>query len=206
MCATSTGALRSGKLAEATNPGAGLPETWMRRPHAHHRVIDCHGWQREDTLWQIEVTLSDTKGVAMTSAAGRHIASGETVHHMHMTLVVDEQLTIQTAQARTLAAPALSCHEVEAAYGALVGLTIGPGFTRAVRERFGGVKGCTHLSELLPIAATVAIQTVVGARLAADVDTQPQLAARMVDECHTWRRDGPLSLALKARGVGTATG
>lgn len=197
MCVTSIGVLGSVKLADAKIPGAGAAMAdALERPHAHRRLIDCHGWQRDDGLWQIEVSLRDTKGAALRSAAGREVAAGEAIHHMVITLVVNGALKIQSATAQSLAAPAGSCREVEASYAALAGLTIGPGLNHAVRERFGGVKGCTHLTEMLPIAATVAIQTILGARLTDGGDVASDLASRLVDECHTWRRDGPLSRSL----------
>lgn len=194
MCVTSIGVLGSVKLADAKIPGATTDA--MERPHAHRRLIDCFGWERDDGLWQIEVSLRDTKGAVLCSAAGRQVAAGESIHHMVITLVVDGALKIQSATAQSLAAPAGSCREVEASYAALAGLTIGPGLNRAVRERFGGVKGCTHLTEMLPIAATVAIQTILGARMTDGAEMAPKLAAEMVDECHTWRGDGPLVRSL----------
>lgn len=42
----------------------------------------------------------------------------------------------------------------------LVGLKIAAGFTRAFNTRLGGVQGCTHLSEIVRILATVAFQTI----------------------------------------------
>ena len=196
---TSTGVLGSVKLADAGAPGGNAAVTGaMQRSHANRRLIDCHGWQRDDGLWQIEVSLRDTKGAALRSPTGRYVAAGEAIHHMVITLVVDGALKIQSATAQSLAAPASTCHEVEASYAALAGLTIGPGMNRAVRERLGGVKGCTHLTEMLPIAATVAIQTVRGARLTDGGGLDSKVAARMADECHTWRRDGPLVRSLMA--------
>lgn len=196
---TSTGVLQGVKLLDTDfTAGSSAITGVMQRPHAHRRLIDCHGWQRDDGLWQIEVSLRDTKGVTLRSVTGRDVTAGEAIHHMVITLVVDGELKIQSAKAQSLAAPAASCHEVEASYAALAGLTIGPGLSRAVRERFGGVKGCTHLTEMLPIAATVAIQTILGARLAGGGDAESTLFPQMVDECHTWRRDGPLSRSLIA--------
>ena len=41
----------------------------------------------------------------------------------------------------------------------MVGLRIAPGWVRQIKSRVGGVKGCTHLRELMSVLATVAFQT-----------------------------------------------
>lgn len=79
---------------------------------------------------------------------------------MHLRLVVDDSLEIREASALTVHAPYIPCSDINPAYAALVGLRLGPGFMRAVRERLGGEAGCTHINELLIPAVTTAMQTV----------------------------------------------
>ena len=52
------------------------------------------------------------------------------------------------------------CGDIAPDFKKLIGLRIGGGFHRAVRERLGGVHGCTHIVELLGPVATTAFQTV----------------------------------------------
>ena len=64
------------------------------------------------------------------------------------------------------------------------------GFRRAVQERLGGVRGCTHLTELSQLLPTAIVQAFAG-----DViDTQePALGAAQpfqIDRCHALRSDG----------------
>jgi hypothetical protein len=42
----------------------------------------------------------------------------------------------------------------------MVGVTMGPGWRQAIEKALGGIRGCTHLRELLFNMATAAYQTV----------------------------------------------
>lgn len=177
---------------------APLPEASSPREVWHQRRIACTGYARADGLWDIEAELVDTKGHVMVTGDRPHIAPGEPLHHFQLRLTIDSGLTIRHAQARTLAAPAWSCPEIAAAYGQLEGMRIGGGFLAEVRERFKGVAGCTHLSELIGPLATTAIQTLgplmaereQAARAAVPVG-MPMPRPKMLNSCHTYRSDGP---------------
>ena len=72
------------------------------------------------------------------------------------------------------------------------GLRIGPGWNRKVRERVGGVLGCTHLVDLLRPVATVAFKTV---RKATNMSTAVEKAGTddspsQIDSCHALAGDG----------------
>jgi hypothetical protein len=62
----------------------------------------------------------------------------------------------------TDAAPYTICPDITPNFQRLVGVSIGPGWRRAIKERLGGVHGCTHLVELLGPLGTVAYQTMYG--------------------------------------------
>jgi hypothetical protein len=82
------------------------------------------------------------------------------IHDMWMRVTIDDGLTIHAIEAVTDSSPYRICPEVTPHFQRLVGLRIGPGFQRAVRERLGGTEGCTHLVELLVPLGTTAFQTV----------------------------------------------
>ena len=42
----------------------------------------------------------------------------------------------------------------------MIGVTMGPGWRQAIERALGGVRGCTHLRELLFNMATAAYQTI----------------------------------------------
>jgi hypothetical protein len=47
----------------------------------------------------------------------------------------------------------------------LIGATIGPGWRKAIDEAMGGIRGCTHVRELIAAMATVAYQTIPNYRI-----------------------------------------
>jgi hypothetical protein len=125
----------------------GLPPTVDREP-LHTRAIEIRGWKRADGLYDIEGHLVDTKPYDFKLAAGIRPA-GEPVHDMWLRITVDRQLTIVDAAAAMDRVPyAGDCDAVAPDYRKLVGLAIRPGYLQRVKELFGGVKGCTHVTEL----------------------------------------------------------
>ncbi len=136
-----------------------LPEPVPRRP-IHQRHILCQGYLRDDGLWDIEGHLCDTKSYGFRNRDRGLIAAGESLHEMIVRLTIDDHYTIIAAVAHTKHAPYRLCPAITDAYQALVGLKIAAGFSRALRQRLGGVQGCTHLTEIVRILATVAFQTI----------------------------------------------
>jgi len=55
-----------------------------------------------------------------------------------------------------------------------------------VQELLGGIRGCTHLTEMAGMLATAAFQTMAGQRLQ-DPDTKPF----QLDRCHALASDAP---------------
>ena len=136
-----------------------LPKAVARRP-VHQRNIICQGYLRDDGLWDIEGQLCDTKSYSFRNHDRGLIAAGEPLHNMTVRLTLDDHYTIIAAIAHTSHAPYRLCPAISDAYQALVGLKIAAGFSRALRQRLGGIQGCTHLSEIVRILATVAFQTI----------------------------------------------
>lgn len=140
-----------------------LPTT-VPRERLHQRCIEMHGYRRSDGLFDIEATLVDTKSRDMVTATGRTVPAGAPVHHMLLRLVVDDTMRIHAVHAATAAAPYGICQQAPAQLQALVGMQIGAGWSRAVRERLSAAHNCTHLRELLGPLATVAYQTLADVR------------------------------------------
>lgn len=122
------------------------------------------GYRRSDGLFDIEATLVDTKSRDMVTATGRTVPAGAPVHHMLLRLVVDDTMRIHAVHAGTFAAPYGVCQQAPAHLQVLVGMRIGAGWSRAVRERLPDAQNCTHLRELLGPLATVAYQTLADVR------------------------------------------
>lgn len=171
----------------------------------HTREIVCTGYARDDGLYDIEGRMVDTKG-HHSNLLLKEVPRGGALHDMRLTITVDEQLVIRAAHAHLHAAPTPWCAQIETAYAGLVGLQIGKGFTKDLKARLGGTRGCTHLSELLGPMATTAFQTIMGLK------SDPAHAARdaightvalpllpLLDSCHAWRADGEVVRIVRER-------
>jgi len=163
----------------------------------HTRQITCHGYRRKDGLYQIEATVSDEKGQAVPFRSRPDVQPGERIHHFSLVVVIDADYTIRDAEAKTLAAPWPVCDDIAADYRKLIGLRIGPGFNRDVREALGGPLGCTHLTDLLGQVGNTYMQTSFPDRVARQrrVSDDPrqwpdQRTLGFVDGCIAWRKDG----------------
>ncbi|MBP2292260.1 DUF2889 domain-containing protein [Azospirillum rugosum] len=136
-----------------------LSEPAAREP-IHTREVTCRGFRRADGLWDIEGHLTDVKAYEFTTEQRGQILPGDPVHGMWIRLTVDDSLTVRAVEAVTEKSPYRTCGAVLPNFQRLVGLKIATGWTRAVKERLGGVQGCTHLVELLGPVATTAFQTI----------------------------------------------
>jgi hypothetical protein len=160
------------------------------RKHSHHRQVECRGYEREDGLWDIEGHLTDTKPYSFENRERGLVEAGTPVHDMWIRLTIDNKMCIMGAEAATDYSPYQICGRVTPDFGQLVGLSIGPGWSRKVAAKMGGVLGCTHLVELLRPLATTAFQTVSRERSkpASEYEKQP----RYLNGCHALAVDGPI--------------
>ena len=163
----------------------------------HTRQITCRGYRRKDGLWQIEASVADEKGQPVPFNSRPDVLAGELIHHFSLSVVIDDHYQIRDVAAKTLAAPWPVCTGIAADYRKLIGLRIGPGFNRAVRELLGGTLGCTHLTDLLVQVGNTYMQASYPDRLArqklhsADPRQWPDTRTlAFVDGCHAWRKDG----------------
>lgn len=185
-----------------------LPEPAAREP-IHARRVECRGFRRQDGLWDIEGRLVDTKAYPFENAFRGTLQPGEPIHDMWLRLTVDDDLLVHDVAAVSDAVPYAVCPAITPRFAALVGLRIGAGWRKQVLERLGGVKGCTHLVELLWPLATAAYQTIYPV-LARE---RPRLEASRppshLDSCHALARDGEVVRVHHPRwytGRGTADG
>lgn len=164
----------------------GLEAAAAREP-LHRRQVDIQGYKRADGLYDIEGHLVDTKPYDFKLAAGMRRA-GEPVHSMWLRITVDRTLTIVDAAAAMDAMPYVDhCDQIVPAYRKLVGIAIRPGFHQKLKEILGGVRGCTHVTELAGMLATAAFQTMAGQRL-----QDPARKPFQIDQCHALASSGPV--------------
>ena len=134
------------------------------RRRYHTRQIETHGYYRQDGLWDIEGHMVDEKSYPFENYDRGVIGAGNPIHNMWLRLTVDDDLVIQSVESSMDATPYQTCGGAQAIYQAAVGLRIGPGLRKALRERVGSGQGCTHISELFWPLATVAFQTIYVSR------------------------------------------
>jgi len=174
---------------------AALFSSTVPRQLKHRRRVFCEGYAREDGRWDVDARLLDTRGYALTVFFNQLLPVGEPLHQMGLRMTVDGLLVVCEVQALTLHGPAPECRAIAPVYQQLVGLRIGPGFSARVRDLFKGTAGCTHLTELLGVMATVAFQTVLppgGPEGSASKDDPPPTG--LIDSCHAFRSDGEVVL------------
>ena len=170
----------------------------IKKELVHTRQITCNGYRRGDGLWEIEAIVADTKGQSSVPFNSRpDVQPGETIHHFSLRVVIDDDYQIRDVVPATLAAPWPVCSEIANDYRKLIGLRIGPGFTRAVRDLLGGPLGCTHLTDLLGQVGNTYMQAswpdrVARQRLTGDDPRQwpDTRTLSFVGGCYAWRKDG----------------
>jgi hypothetical protein len=164
------------------------------RESLHTRNVEVKGYRRADGLYDIEGHLTDVKSCDLTLTAGVRKA-GEPIHEMWVRLTIDRRLNIVDAEAQTDAGPYPgNCELITPDYKQLVGLSLLPGFAAKVREMFRGVRGCTHITELIGSVATAAYQTLAG-----EVNQPQHMKPFQLDKCHALMSDGPVVAQYYAR-------
>jgi hypothetical protein len=137
------------------------------------------------------------------------------IHQMQLELRVSlPRLEIREARVVFETHPNSKCPLIASDYEKLVGLSIARGFTRRIRDLFGGPNGCTHTNALLQAMAPAVVQATwsVSVRNRRRTgDSQSGLTAedrveRMtgnLNTCHVWAEDGEHVAALR-RGDGSS--
>ncbi|HMM84946.1 MAG: DUF2889 domain-containing protein [Gammaproteobacteria bacterium] len=167
-----------------------LPPACPSRQPKHRRSIDVQVFARDDGLWEVDATLIDTKTRDVPLGGGVRRA-GEPIHDMLLRLVVDRALNVVAAGSHTQGMPyAGECDRHDDAYARLVGLNLGRGFRRALLERVGGVRGCTHLTELAQVLPTAVIQAFAGDVIDTRADRPGDPRPFQIDRCHALRESG----------------
>ncbi|MBV1904496.1 MAG: DUF2889 domain-containing protein [Pseudomonadales bacterium] len=180
-----------------------LPTPAPRR-HLHNRSIHCEGYLRDDGMWDIEARIIDTKTFVVNNRWRGALKIGEPIHNMAMRLTVDNKFTVRAIAVTMDDQPHEICSHILENFQRLVGVRIGPGWTKKVKQLLGGIEGCTHLVDLLGPIATVAFQVTSAeamdmARtehpaLYPAVDPNSTKKPFVLDGCYTWGRS---SLAVK---------
>ncbi|MDO8348347.1 MAG: DUF2889 domain-containing protein [Rugosibacter sp.] len=160
-----------------------LPVATISRTRVHTRQIVVDGWRRDDGLWDMEARLTDQKDHDYPLASGL-CRKGEALHDMRVRITIDRSMAIHDAVVCSDAVPYPGgCDTIAPVYRQLIGMNLFDGFRRRVKDTFESVRGCSHITELLNLLPTAAIQT-----LASDMsDTEghaPGEQPFQLDKCH----------------------
>jgi len=132
------------------------------------------------------------------------------IHQMQLELHVSfPGLEIKSARVLFESHPHSKCPIIALDYEKLVGLSIARGFTRKIRDLFGGPNGCTHTNALLQAMAPAVVQStwsVMVRNQRAAGRTQQNLTAEErewrirgnMNTCHLWAEDGEHVADLRA--------
>jgi hypothetical protein len=165
-----------------------LPAAAPERQPKHRRSIDVQVYSRGNGLWEVDAVLVDVKPRDVPMVSGLRPA-GTPIHDMLLRIVVNEQFEIVAAGSETRWMPYPGhCDDHGDAYVRLVGLNLMQGFRQALRERFKGVHGCTHLTELAQVLPTAVVQAMAGEVI--DTRGHGQTKPYQIDRCHALRHDG----------------
>lgn len=169
-------------------------------PHSvHRRVYDCEAFEDGPDRMRVRGHLNDTKPLGLGLADGEPMV----IHDMSIELIVTlPDFTIVDVIAQMHVHPYDICPAVLADYRQLIGRSVTRGYSKAVRELFGGPQGCSHLGALLQAMGPVAVQASWGMATLheppgaafqnedGEADRQRRLAMN-VNTCHVWAEDGP---------------
>jgi hypothetical protein len=168
-----------------------LPTASPHRALKHRRSIDVQVFSRGDGLWEVDAHIADVKTRDAKLAGGVRQA-GQPIHDMLLRVVIDEQFNILESGAQTNWMPYTGlCDQHGDAYSQLVGLNLLKGFYSNVKARLGGVRGCTHITELTQVLPTAVVQAFAGEVMDIREDATEDIAPFQINRCHALKEDAP---------------
>lgn len=171
----------------------------------HHRTYDVFSYRLASDRFVLRGIVHDQKPPGVYFEGDPEPLS---VHHMVVDLTLSfPSLEILAADVTMNVTPHTTCNRIEPDYQQLVGLSIARGFSRKVKDLFGGPSGCTHVGALLQAMAPVAVQSMWSMTSTAErTDAESSASAASareramafnVNTCHIWAEDGEQILALR---------
>jgi hypothetical protein len=196
-----------------TTPGedlhADLDTGWLLPPAAareavHTRSIVCRSFRRDDGLLEVDARFIDTRPFAYASEFLGECAPGAALHNLQLRVTVDRTRHVVALVSAMPGTPYGGCAEVNANFQRIVGLSMGRGFKRALRDRLGGTQGCTHMLALLEATAAAVVQAFASNAHLPERPGQPAPVRvfrreSLLDSCWSYRADGPVMRELEAR-------
>ena len=166
-----------------------LPPASAERERFHHRRTCFEGFRRSDGLWDIEARLVDIKDHPLDLKEEIR-APGQAVHDLSVRITIDTQMNVLDIVACSDATPFPEiCGGILPDYRQVIGLNLFKGFVKEVKNRFAGVQGCSHITELLMAMPTAAFQTFSGLKHEEGRSEQSDKPPHHLDRCHALALD-----------------
>ena len=193
----------AGEIA-APSPGArekkGYVMNLFGKPRGkkyHTRSMEVTTYEYDARRLAIEGRLTDRRFQDSHLATGEKRAPG-ILHQMIIRLLVDrETLAIEDLHVEMPGVPRDECRETQDSLEPVKGRRIARGFTSQAKALSGGGRGCNHLTALLAVMGSAAIQGYAAAREDGEPVPIADLIAILVNGCWTWRAEGPLISQLE---------
>lgn len=163
------------------------------RKELHFRRIEMRGYARDDSLYEIEGRLVDSKPFDITIVGGgKQVPANEEIHHLGVRLVFDRDMVVREVATFANATPFSTCQGGGDILQVMVGVRIGAGWGREVRSRLPSDAVCTHLRELLGPMATTAFQALTEERKRRPEAVDAQGKPLKIGTCFAYAVDGDL--------------
>lgn len=173
----------------------------------HTRSYATEAFAEPDGSMRVHGRITDTKPHGLCLADGTPLV----IHDMAVDIYVhSESFEILRVEADMDVRPYEQCTAILEAYQKLVGVSIARGYSRTVKELFGGPGGCSHIGALLIAMGPVAIQASWSLRnlhaeptgITGNPDDPAERERRLrmnMNTCHVWAEDG-VNIAFIKRG------
>jgi hypothetical protein len=164
----------------------------------HTRDMALKTYDLGDHTILIEGRLLDNR---LRTREGEDDQTHRVIHDMIIRLKVKgPEMIIEEAEAEMPHVPMEECKVVLPWLKKLEGLSIVAGFTVRMKDMFGDIKGCNHLTSLLIAMAPEAVQGYLSAyrgQGGSNESSRKDAYKKIINTCYLWREDGPLVNALK---------
>ena len=172
-------------------------------PLIHNRNYDVNSYQVDDNTMLVRGTVHDQKPAGLYVSGDPEPLS---IHLMTVDLTIEfPTLKIINVETSMDVTPHLHCTDITEDYKKLIGISIARGFSRQVKNLFGGPQGCTHIGALLQAMAPVVVQSMWSMRKAgtgesplrdSEATSREERKASMafnLNSCHVWDEEGQMA-------------
>lgn len=171
----------------------------------HQRSYDCEAFAEDDGRLRVRGRLIDNKPNGLGLADGEALVIHDMVIDLTMSL---PDFIIENVESTMNVHPYEMCTNILVDYQQLVGLSITRGYSRKIRELFGGPNGCSHIGALLQALGPVAIQASYSLQTLhedpadrIEAESDPDERARRLrlnkNTCHVWAEGGEQMTAVE---------